>query len=82
MLFGGAADGERVPLGGGDCRHVDEDVVTRVIIKVLGSLDDQVGDARGQQHGRTDKGLAFARHDLHDAPKDFQQVNRAGHQQP
>lgn len=49
-LLGGRANGERVPLEGGDGRDVDEDVVAGLEGEVRRTLDYQADDSRGQNH--------------------------------
>lgn len=52
LLFGCTADGERMPLVNSNRRYVNEHVITGMKIKMRWSLDDEMGDARGQQQTR------------------------------
>ena len=50
VLFGSAADGERVPLVLGDGRDVDEQIVAWVVVEA-GRPPDHLGDNRLSEEG-------------------------------
>lgn len=52
LLLGRAADGEGVPLVGGDGRDVQVDVVTRLVVEELRPLDHEVSDLQGTETGK------------------------------